>query len=77
MVFLTSTAECFFRPFHDVENSLGDRGLVKSTASTRFTFSVARFEGIDQLGVTVYRQVGIVRSHSCPKQLADLARDAD
>ncbi|MDD4460587.1 MAG: hypothetical protein PHQ24_12435, partial [Proteiniphilum sp.] len=60
MVFLTSTAECFFRPFHDVENSLGYRRLIKPPASKGFTFAVSGFEGVDQLGISVYRQIGVV-----------------
>ena len=61
MVFLTSTAKCFFRPFHNVENSLGYRRLIKPPASKRLSFAVSGFEGVDQLGISVYRQIEVGR----------------
>lgn len=49
MVFLTSAAECFFRPFHDVENSFGYPLPIKSAVRKNFTFTVLRFKGLGQL----------------------------
>jgi hypothetical protein len=62
MVFLTPTAECFFVPSIMSRTALVT-DAVKPTASKGLTFSVSGFEGVDQLGISIYRQIGVVRSH--------------